>query len=570
MTAFMTEDDLGASMESGTGLPGAGFGTSFDPSLMAQALACLFAAGATLVLLTVALPHAAHADVLGLLLVAANAYLLAALMLWRARTLPVRTLPFALAWGSTLITAVAYFSAESPSPLVFFYLWVFLYSAYFFTPAEMAAQILYVGLAYGALLISKPPASGIPAWWLVGMGTLLVAAILIRSMRERAELLIARLYDAARTDPLTRLSNRRGFREALDLELVRARRGETRMTVLVGDVDRFKEVNDRSGHHVGDATLQRLARLLEHGKREIDLVARVGGEEFALILPDTDDHGAYILAERLRHELCEEFARDTVPVTISFGVASYPQHGETAGSLLRAADEALYAAKQSGRNRTVLHSPALREAARSDGGSPRDIEGERFVAVVLDLAEAVDLRFSGSARHSETVGRYSEMMARELGLSAERIGRVRLAGMLHDVGKVGVPDSILSKPAKLTAEEFEIVKQHPELGARILEHPSLADIRVWVGAHHERVDGRGYPLGLSVADIPLEARILAVADAYEAMTSDRSYRPSIGHVAARAELTRCAGSQFDPRVVEAMLALLEREAEHAHAALARS
>jgi diguanylate cyclase (GGDEF)-like protein/putative nucleotidyltransferase with HDIG domain len=565
MTAFLTDDDLGTPIEPGASL---GVGASFDPSLMAQALACLFAAGATLVLLTVALPHSTQADVLGLLLIAGNAYLVAGVLLWSARALPARSLPLALAWGSTLITGVAYFSAESPSPLVFFYLWVFLYSAYFFTTIEMAVQILYVGLAYGGLLIARPPSSGVPAWWLVGMGTLLVAAILIRSMRERVELLIARLYDAARTDPLTRLSNRRGFRELLDLELARARRAETHMTVVVGDVDHFKEVNDRSGHHVGDATLQRLARRLQDGKRQIDQVARVGGEEFALILPDTDDHGAFILAERLRCELHEEFAGDTVPVTISFGVASYPQHGETAGSLLRAADEALYAAKQSGRNRTVLHSPALREASLGSGS--RDIEGERFVAVVLDLAEAVDLRFSGSARHSETVGRYAEMMARELGLSSEQTGRVRLAGLLHDIGKVGVPDGILKKPAKLTAEELDVIKQHPELGARILEHPSLADVRAWVGAHHERIDGEGYPRGLFGADIPLEARILAVADAYEAMTSDRSYRASIGHAAARAELRRCAGTQFDPRVVVALLAVLEREAEQAKAVLAHA
>ncbi|HEY3960099.1 MAG TPA: diguanylate cyclase [Solirubrobacteraceae bacterium] len=566
MTAFPTDDDLGTPVARGVGFGIDIVGASFDPSLMARALACLFAAGATLVLLTVALPHSPRADVLALLAIAGNAYLVASVLAWRARALPARFLPLALAWGSTLITGVAYFSAESPSPLVFFYLWVFLYSAYFFTTTEMAVQILYVGLAYGGLLISRPPSSGVPAWWLVGMGTLLVAAILIRSMRERVELLIARLYDAARTDPLTRLSNRRGFRELLDLELARARRAETHMTVVVGDVDHFKEVNDRSGHHVGDATLQRLARRLEAGKRQIDQVARVGGEEFALILPDTDDHGAFVLAERLRCELHEEFAADTVPVTISFGVASYPQHGETAGSLLRAADEALYAAKQSGRNRTVLHSPALREVSRASDGA-RDIEGERFVAVVLDLAEAVDLRFSGSARHSETVGRYAEMMARELGLSSEQTGRVRLAGLLHDIGKVGVPDSILKKPAKLTAEEFDAIKRHPELGAQILEHPSLADVRAWVGAHHERIDGEGYPRGCSGADIPLEARILAVADAYEAMTSDRSYRTSIGHAAARAELRRCAGTQFDPRVVVALLAVLEREAEQAKTAL---
>src|SRR6202042_1255497 len=171
---------------------------------------------------------------------------------------------------------------------------------------------------------------------------------------------------------------------------------------------------------------------------------RVGGEEFALILPDTDGQGAFVIAERLRCDLREEFSGDTVAITISFGVASYPQHGETAASLLRAADEALYAAKDNGRNRTVRHSPLLRELLRTGAGST-NAEGERFLAVMLDLAEAVDLRFSGSARHSETVGRYAEMMARELGLSARRVSRVRLAGMLHDIGKIGVPDEILRK-----------------------------------------------------------------------------------------------------------------------------
>jgi diguanylate cyclase (GGDEF)-like protein/putative nucleotidyltransferase with HDIG domain len=562
MTAFGSEE--------GVGVPGGlGSGTSFETRLMAKALAGLFAAGATLALLTVLLPHPQRTSELGLLIIVGDAYVVAGILLSRAARLPGWTLPVALAWGSTLITGVAFFSGENPSPLVFFYLWIFLYSSYFFTKKESAAQIAYVGVAYGALLIARPHSSGIPAWWIVGMGTLLVAAILIQTMRERVELLIAQLYDAARTDPLTKLSNRRGFRELLDLELERARRSGAPMTLLVGDIDHFKEVNDRSGHHVGDAALQRVARLLERGKRQIDGAARVGGEEFALILPDTDDQGAFVIAERLRCDLREEFSGDTVAITISFGVAGYPQHGETAASLLRAADEALYGAKESGRNRTMLHSPFLRGQERADG-EPRDIEAERFIAVMLDLAEAVDLRFSGSARHSETVGRYAEMMARELGLPEQRIGRVRLAGMLHDIGKVGVPDSILSKPAKLTDEEFATIRRHPELGAQILEHASFADVRAWVGAHHERPDGRGYPLGLGGEALPLEARILAVADAYEAMTSDRAYRSSIGQAAARAELKRCAGSQFDPLVVKALLTCLERESDRADAMLSHA
>ena len=270
----------------------------------------------------------------------------------------------------------------------------------------------------------------------------------------------------------------------------------------------------------------------------------------------------------MRSELEKEFRIDLIRLTMSFGVASFPQHGETAGSLLRAADEALYEAKASGCDRSVLHSQALRDAPRPDG-QPRDIVAERFLAVVLDLAEAVDLRFSGSARHSETVGRYAAMMARELGFSQQRIERVRLAGMLHDVGKVGVPDSILNKPGALTEEEYQTMMRHPELGAQILEHTSLADVGDWVGAHHERPDGRGYPRALSGELIPLEARILAVADAYEAMTSDRAYRSSIGPAAAREELERCSGTQFDAHVVDALLTVLELEAERAETALTR-
>lgn len=568
-----TSDILKMKDVSGCGAPEGALGgyiagANFQTSLVAKVLAGLFAAGATLAALTVILPHPAHQNEAGLLTIVANAYVVAGVLYWCAGRLPAWTLPVTLGWGSTLITGVAYFSGESPSPLVFFYLWIFLYAAYFLSRRDATLQIGYVGLAYGALLLAHRPPSGVPAWWLVGMGTLLVAAIVIMAMRVRVEQLISRLYDAARSDPLTSLSNRRGFRELLDLELERARRGGAEMTVLVGDLDRFKEVNDRSGHQVGDAALQRVARVLGEGKRQIDSAARVGGEEFALILPDASQDGAFLVAERLRALVREEFAADSVSITISFGLATYPMHGETAASLLRAADEALYAAKDSGRDRTVRHSPLLRDLVRSEGGSG-DAEGERFLSVMLDLAEAVDLRFSGSARHSETVGRYAELMARALGLSARRVGRVRLAGMLHDIGKVGVPDSILSKPGPLTEAELTVVRRHPELGVQILEHPSLTDVQAWVGAHHERPDGLGYPSGISGDALPLEARIVAVADAYEAMTSDRSYRDSIGSSRARAELRRCAGTQFDARVVDAFLAALDRESARAEAELAQ-
>src|SRR6185312_5121966 len=392
------------------------------------------------------------------------------LMLWQSGRLPGALLPFALAWGNMLVTGVAWFSAERPSPLVFFYLWVFLYAAYFFPLRTAVAEMAFAVLLYGALLIGHPPEAGVPAWWIVGSATMAIAATVIRVMRDHVEHLIAQLSDAARTDPLTALPNRRGFRERLDLELERARRSGAPMSVLAGDLDHFKDVNDRAGHHVGDDVLQQVATLLREGVRQIDVPARIGGEEFAVIMPGADAQAALAAAERLRCHLRDAFADASIPITISFGIASHPGHAETAASLVRAADEALYGAKQSGRNRSVIHSVALRDlVGPREGREQRDVEAERYLSVVLDLAEAVDVRFSGGARHSETVGRYAELMARELGLSERRVGRVRLAGLLHDVGKVGVPDAILLKPGPLTEEERKVIFRHPELGAQILE-----------------------------------------------------------------------------------------------------
>jgi putative nucleotidyltransferase with HDIG domain len=189
----------------------------------------------------------------------------------------------------------------------------------------------------------------------------------------------------------------------------------------------------------------------------------------------------------------------------------------------------------------------------------RPVEGQAHLATMLSLAEAIDFRDSGTARHSGAVGEYAEQMARELGLPEQRTERVRLAGILHDIGKIGVSDAILRKPGPLNEAEWREIRRHPEFGARILGTRELVDIREWVLASHERPDGKGYPRGLRGEEIPLEARILAVADAYEAMIADRVYRPAIGERAAREELRSCAGTQFDSEVVETLLRVLERE-----------
>jgi putative nucleotidyltransferase with HDIG domain len=243
-----------------------------------------------------------------------------------------------------------------------------------------------------------------------------------------------------------------------------------------------------------------------------------------------------------------------MPVTISFGVASYPEHGDRLDLLMGFATHAMGAAKELGKDRSVVYSEEVARMLASVGGP----EGaELQLATVIGLAEALDIRDAGTVGHSQTVGRYAEQMAIQLGLSDDHVERVRLAGVLHDVGKVGVSDLVIAKPGPLDADEWREMRTHPEIGARLLAHPEFDDLRAWVHSHHERPDGQGYPLGLAGDSIPLEARILAVADAYESMTADRAYRSSMGEEAARAELEAGAGTQFDAQVVRAFLAVLE-------------
>jgi HD-GYP domain-containing protein (c-di-GMP phosphodiesterase class II) len=283
-------------------------------------------------------------------------------------------------------------------------------------------------------------------------------------------------------------------------------------------------------------------------------VARTGGEEFALLLPAAGGEMAWAIAERMRGTVENAFRDDPVSLTVSLGLASYPKDGVTADALLAAADQALYAAKQLGRNRSVIYSEEIAPLVGQRGASA-DVQ----LATLLGLAEALDLRDSGTADHCRTVGRYCAMIAAKLGFAPDRVKRIETAGVLHDVGKIGLPDEILRKPGKLTDEEWRPLRRHPEIGARILADPAFADIREWIIAHHERIDGGGYPRGLAADQIPLEARIIAVADAYEAMIGDRVYCAARNPEDARTELLRCAGTQFDPIVVAAFVGALHEE-----------
>ncbi|HVE67769.1 MAG TPA: diguanylate cyclase [Solirubrobacteraceae bacterium] len=526
--------------------------------------AILWALGGSVSFLVVLAPHPNEVYVPGFVAVGVVAELVA-LALWLLDSRLTRLhLNLAIAAGSVLITADIAMSGEhrgaSMADNEMLYVWVALYAAYFFTARQAAGHVMWAAALYGTTLWFISPHDVIATRWIETTSTLAIAVLIITLLKSRVKTLLSALADAARTDPLTGLKNRRGFEESIDVEIERARRSGHPLTLVLGDLDHFKRVNDRLGHGAGDAALSRVGRLLDDGKRQIDYAARTGGEEFALILPETTEQEAYVLTERLRVAVQQAFAREMVPVTFSFGVAGFPHHGRTADDLLRSADRGLYAAKELGRNRSVIYSAEIASVALPPG-SGREVH----LATLLSLAEALDMRDAGTADHSQTVGRHCDLIARELGLPRERVERVRLAGVLHDIGKIGVSDVILRKPGPLDDAEWAEMRRHPEIGARILGASEFDDVREWVLSHHERPDGRGYPAGLRGDAIPLESRILAVADAYEAMTSDRVYRAAIGGEAARAELRRGAGTQFDRDVVQAFLTVLESASAALHA-----
>ena len=529
-----------------------------DAATMARSGAYLFGSGATLALIWLFLPVSGQVNTPAMLAMVGMSYAMVALLIAGYDGIPQWGFK-AFLYGFTLIVSgMIFYSGKSASPYSFFYVWAALYALYFFRSVDAARCVLFAGFCYAAVLVAHHwtgntigefavAVEDSAAQWTIAFGTLVVATALFGLLKERLDGLIDRLTDAVKTDPLTGLLNRRGFEEAFELEVERARRLSSPLTLLVGDLDRFKMLNDRLGHPAGDRALELLGEALTAGVRRIDRVGRMGGEEFALILPETDEHEAYVLAERLRAKIRENFAADLFPLTISFGLATYPTHGATTSALLKAADQALYTAKEFGRDCSVIYSAETAEILRGDSHR-KESTAERRVASLIGLASSMD-----TAEHSQMVGRYTKLIAIELGLSSELVERVQLAGVLHDIGKIGVADSIVNKPGPLTPDEWVEMQKHPEFGARMLERAELFDIAEWVMAHHERPDGKGYPLGLSGEAIPLEARIVAVADAYEAMTTDRIYRPSIGHTAARAELRRGAGTQFDARVVAAFL-----------------
>jgi diguanylate cyclase (GGDEF)-like protein len=364
----------------------------------------------------------------------------------------------------------------------------------------------------------------------------------------------ARLYhtavQAADRDFVTGLFNHRAIVHHLEREFQTAQRHGTPLAILVMDLDNFKLINDTHGHVLGDRALKCVAAVLRETCRPRDIVGRYGGDEFVALCPATDVAAARALAATINERLgaAAPLSADgrRLPLSIGCGLAVYPEMAQSQHELLALADMNLYESKISG-------GSIVGGEERADD-DPRSVGG--FSALDA-LVTAVDKRDRYTRRHSEDVTEYSLMIAEELGLSEDTTRTLRLAGLLHDLGKIGIPDAILRKPGRLTDEEHEVMKQHPVLGWLIVSAiPNLSETLPAIRHHHERYDGRGYPDGLAGEEIPLLGRLMAVADAFSAMTTDRPYRKGMPYVDAVTELRRGRGTQWDPEYVDAFLRAL--------------
>src|SRR5437773_457407 len=430
-------------------------------------------------------------------------------------------------------------------------------------------------------------------------------------LRTLADLIAGALHNAlsfqkaqeqAITDGLTGVKTHRFFMEALSAEWKRSTRAGRAFALVLMDLDRFKFVNDFYGHLEGDLVLQRVGQILETNCRRSDVVARYGGDEFVILMPETSMEQARQLASKLRGWVSADPLLREKNISASFGIACYPLHGSSPQDLIQVADASMYLSKHQGGNavstadhfdpneakkwkRDVLEAylgvtlkrlfstgpeafeeiyqrlrqfnESLAATEPNNGQSAaasaqgRQALPHAVLDTVTSLALAIDAKDHYTQGHSQKVSAYATLVAEAMGIKDEEMEEIRLGAVLHDIGKVGIPESILNKNGPLNPEEWETMKAHVKFGAKILDPLTpLARIREMVLHHHEFFDGSGYPDALTGENIPLGARIIAIADAYDTITSDRTYKRARKATDALAELERCANAQFDGAIVE--------------------
>jgi diguanylate cyclase (GGDEF)-like protein len=366
-------------------------------------------------------------------------------------------------------------------------------------------------------------------------------------------------------DPVTGLLNHRSAYQRLQQELERHQQAQKPLALLMMDLDNFKLFNDTYGHAAGDEVLKRVTGVLQRSCREEDTVARFGADEFMMLLPNTTVKEAVKAAGRIQSALAKERFRcqdsASLPIGFSYGISVCPDDAADVLDLVSVADANLFESRAQGGNRITA------SGATSADSSLVYVKGyDLFRAMVV----AIDNKDGYTRKHSDEVTDYSLQIAKGLGLGEEMLQTIQIAGMLHDVGKIGVPDTILRKPGKLTDDEFDVMKQHPMFGALIVAAmPGMEEVVHGVRHHHERYDGRGYPDRLAGEQIPLIGRIMAIADAYSAMTTNRPYRKGMTERQALNEIRLNLGTQFDPKLGELFIRLREGSAASSPAAKPR-
>jgi diguanylate cyclase (GGDEF)-like protein/putative nucleotidyltransferase with HDIG domain len=421
--------------------------------------------------------------------------------------------------------------------------------------------------------------------------------------------------EQAITDGLTGVKTHRFFMEALSAEWKRSTRAGRAFALVLMDLDRFKFVNDFYGHLEGDMVLQRVGHILEANCRRSDVVARYGGDEFVILMPETSMEQARQLASKLRGWVCADTLLREKNVSASFGIACYPLHGSSPQELIQVADASMYLSKHQGGNavstadhfdpgeakkwkkdvleaylgvtlkrlfatgpeafeeiyqrlKQFTESLAATEAGNGvtlapvipEGAGPQALP-QAVLDTVTSLAFAIDAKDHYTQGHSQKVSAYAALIAEAMEMSEAEIDEIRLGAVLHDIGKVGIPEQILNKSGPLNPDEWETMKSHVVFGAKILEPLTpLARVREMVHHHHEYFDGSGYPHALRAEEIPLGARIIAVADAYDTITSDRTYKKGRTAEDALAELERCSNAQFDAHIVEIFVRVMKQQA----------
>ena len=375
----------------------------------------------------------------------------------------------------------------------------------------------------------------------------LVGPLLAIALYQRSTFRELRAMRLALTDPLTGLGNHRHFHDRLERELSDSSAQDYPLSLCLIDVDDFKKINDRFGHPGGDKVLAQLATNLRQGGEAF----RLGGDEFAILLPGRDEEGARLAAQAIVERIATLELHPAGHVTVSAGIATVPQGEIGRDELVRRSDSALYWAKEYGKNQVRLYRPDVVEIAELKRLAAGPDRAARFRAAA-SLAKAVDARDAYTGSHSERVADLAAQIATRMGVDREGVELTRLAASLHDLGKLAIPEEILRKPGPLSETERLVLERHPQIGFRMLESLGVNPVAEWVLRHHERWDGSGYPDGIGGEEIPLGARIIFVADAYDAMISDRVYRSRLTDDEAIAELARCSGTQFDPEVVVAL------------------